>query len=217
MFVICCGAMTALNCIYPLYKANYRKYWILASVMCHHGCWQSTQHQPTRQGHCRQRSSQDPGTLAGSDASILTNVTKLWRAFFAYGSIGSYTGELSPPSSHQYYWRMCDANPSIWCRKLGWILLGRTWKESSKAVKVCCKWGSPPCFTLTHYEGKNLVPCAESWVSRDKLELKEYPICQHLTFPCHRAYTERVPHPAVPQVGNLPWHKLLHAHLWSHP
>ena len=156
-------------------------------------------------------------TSPSSDASILKNVTKLWRAFFAYGSIGSYTGELSPPSSHQYYWRMCDANPSIWCRKLGWILLGRTWKESSKAVKVCCKWGSPPCFTLTHYEGKNLVPCAESWVSRDKLELKEYPICQHLTFPRHRTYTERVPHPAVPQVGNLPWHKLLHAHLWSHP
>ena len=37
--------------------------------------------------------------LTSSDASILKNITKGRRAFFAYGSISSYTGELNSLSS----------------------------------------------------------------------------------------------------------------------
>ena len=68
-------------------------------------------------------------TSPSSDASIQTSPNSGEHSLPM--EVSAYT--LESLVLHHHYWQMCDANPSIWCRKLGWILLGRTWKESSKA------------------------------------------------------------------------------------
>ena len=89
-----------------------------------------------------------------------------------------------------------DVNQSASCQTRS--LPGRTWKENPKTVEIYCKWGFPFRFTLAHYEGKNLMQEIEL-PEEGKLELKRAPY-----LPASYVSSERIPRPAVPQVGNLP-------------
>ena len=145
--------------------------WLLTSVrsLCHHSRLAinqtSTDKARPLPSKIQSRLWEAGSASSSSDASILENITKLWWALFAYGSIGSYTGSLSPLSSSHIIDKCVMA--ILLYGAENWLLVATLESfqaELGKRILTLSKFAAneaPPLHSmLAHYEGKNLVPCA---------------------------------------------------------